>query len=288
MDDEPALVPEEFVAEENLNYDKGMSVDEGVDSDDDTVKTSNSLAPPNDELPSQAIRRGPLTFDPSPPTEEGEDVHLAAADNQAELMRWHYLLGHLTFAKLKQLALNGEIPKKLAKITPPKCAGCLFGTMTKIPWRGKKTKASHEVFIATKPGECVSINQMASTEVGFFVQMKGKLTKRHYRCTTIFVDHCSRLRFVHLQIDDSSAETLATKRAFETFAAEHGVKILHYHCNNGRFQDNAFKQACHDAQQQLTFCGVNAHFQNGIAERSIRNLSESARKQLLHACACWL
>jgi hypothetical protein len=32
---------------------------------------------------------------------------------------------------------------------------------------------------------------------------------------------------------------------------------------------------------------VNAHFQNGIAERSIRDLSESARKQLLHARARW-
>ncbi len=76
---------------------------------------------------------------------------------------------------LKLLALNGEIPKKLAKVKPPKCAGCLFGAMTKIPWRGKETKASHEVFIATKPGECVSVDQMASTEVGFFAQMKGKL-----------------------------------------------------------------------------------------------------------------
>ncbi len=55
MDDEPALVPEEFVAEENLNYEKNMSVDEGVDSDDDMVKTSNLPAPPNDEPPSQAI-----------------------------------------------------------------------------------------------------------------------------------------------------------------------------------------------------------------------------------------
>ena len=88
---------------------------------------------------------------------------------------------------------------------------------------------------------------MASTEVGFFAQMKGKLTKRCYRYATFFVDHCSRLRFVHLQIDDSSAETLAAKRAFETFATEHNVKILHYHCDNGHFHDNAFKQACHDA-----------------------------------------
>ncbi len=109
MDDEPTLTPEEFVAEENINYKK--QVNEGVHSDNNTEKTSNLPAPPNEEPSSQAVRCGPLTFNPSPPTEEGEDVHLAAADNQAELMRWHYRLGHLTFAKLKQLALNREIPK---------------------------------------------------------------------------------------------------------------------------------------------------------------------------------
>ena len=70
------------------------------------------------------------------------------------LMQWQYRLSHLTFAKLKQLTLNGEIPKKLAKIMLPKCTGCILGVMTKIPWRSKETKASHEVFIATKPGEC--------------------------------------------------------------------------------------------------------------------------------------
>jgi hypothetical protein len=67
-----------------------------------------------------------------PPPEEGEGIQLAAANNQAELMSRHYQLGHLSFPKLKQLALNGEIPKKLAKIMPPKCAGCLFGAMTKL------------------------------------------------------------------------------------------------------------------------------------------------------------
>ena len=238
--------PEEFVAEENLNFEK-VSVDEGVNSDDKMVKTSNLPAPPKEEIPSEAIRQGPLTFDPSPPQEEGEDVHLTTANNQAELMQWHYCLGHLTFPKLKQLALNGEIPKKLAKVTPPKCAGCIFGATTKIPWRGKETEASHEVFTATKPRECVSVDQMVSTEVGFFAQMKGKLTKKRYRCTTIFVDHYSCLRFVHLQVDNSYKEIIAAKRAFEAFAAKHGMKIQHYHCDNGRFFDNAFKQACHDA-----------------------------------------
>jgi hypothetical protein len=62
---------------------------------------------------------------------------------------------------------------------------------------------------------------------------------------------------------------------------------LHYHCDNGQFADNAWKQSCEASRQQLTFCGVNAHFQNGIAERAIQDLSESALKRPLHACACW-
>ncbi len=47
--------PEEFVFEENLNFEK-VSVDEGVNSDNKTVKTSNLPAPPKEKIPSEAIR----------------------------------------------------------------------------------------------------------------------------------------------------------------------------------------------------------------------------------------
>jgi hypothetical protein len=191
--DKPDLVPEEFVAEENVNYWKDVLASEGANADNRMVKTANSPSPPLQEEPSRVTQRGPLTFDPSPPTKEVEDVQLSAADKQAKLMQWHYRLGHLTFPKLKQLALNGKIPKKLAKVLPPKCAGCLFGTTTKLPWQGKKTKADHEIFFATKPGECVSVDQMTSTEVDFYAQLKGKLTKKRYKCAIIFVDHFSHL-----------------------------------------------------------------------------------------------
>ena len=280
------LIPEEFVVKENLNYNKEMPVNEGVTEDDKTIKTSNVPSPPVDEPP-EAICRRPLTSYPNPPRKEDEDKMLAATNNQTELMRWHYHLGHLPFLKLKQFALNGEIPKKLAKVKPPRCTGCLFSTMTKAPWNGKETKASHKVFVATKPGECVSVDQLTSTELGFFAQLKAKRTKKHYRCATIFVNQFCCLRFVHLQVNDSSVKTVATKHTFKTFATKHCVKILHCHCNNGQFSNNAFKQACQDAHQQLTFCGVNTHFQNGTAKRSIRNLSKSTCKQSLHARACW-
>ena len=100
-------------------------------------------------------------------------------------MQWHYRLGHLSFQKLKQLALNGKIPKKLSKLKPPKCAGCLFGAMTKLPWRGKELALSHKIFVATKLGERVSFNQMVSMEVGFFGQLRGSLTKKGCRYYTV-------------------------------------------------------------------------------------------------------
>jgi hypothetical protein len=90
---------------------------------------------------------------------------------------------------------------------------------------------------------------MTSNEVDFYTQLNRKLTEKHNKCATVFVDHFSCLRFVNLLLNASSEETMAAMIAFEQYAAEHGVKILHYHCDNGRFHDNAFSRACHNARQ---------------------------------------
>jgi hypothetical protein len=204
-------------------------------------------------------------------------------------MRWHYCLGHLAFKKLQQLARHNEIPKRLVNVCAPRCAGCLFGTMTRVPWRGKECKSKHTVFVATKPGECVSVDHLKSTEPGFFGQAKGTLTKTHYKNTTIFVNHYSGLIFVYLTTSNLNlSEMIEAKQAFKGFAAQHGVRIQHYHCDNGRFANINFKMGCEQSNQRLTFCGDNAHFQNRKVERAIQNLSESTRKQLLHACQRWL
>ena len=85
----------------------------------------------------------------------------------------------------------------------------------------------------------------------------------------------------------SSKETIKAKHAFKTWASLHGVTIKHYHCDNGRFADNDFVAACNQQRQAVTYCGVNGHHQNGIAERSIRDLQDQARKQLLFAKNRW-
>jgi hypothetical protein len=129
----------EFIAEENVHADipkKPITDSEGATSNDLTVQANNLSSEKGDKEEKETTRMGPLTFDFNPKLEEDKHVYLAAVDDQAELMRWHYRLGHLSFAKLMQLALNGEIPRCLAKVKPPACTGCLFGAMTKVPWRG--------------------------------------------------------------------------------------------------------------------------------------------------------
>jgi len=104
------VIPKEFVAKEDLHQGEKKSVDAAHEKDGTDLPS-----PPVEEDPSdESIRRGSLTFYLNSPEAEKEDSPLSAAEDPAELMRWHYRLGHLTFAKLKQLALNDTILKKLA------------------------------------------------------------------------------------------------------------------------------------------------------------------------------
>eukprot|EP00956_Cyclotella_meneghiniana_P025434 scaffold53086_cov60-Cyclotella_meneghiniana.AAC.2 len=303
--------PAEFVATEYFNAPKSKEIQqsEGVSADDVTIKTSNlthERLNPDAPCPkhptghhkwgecshnplNKTTQRGILTFSPQPDHDDEAELDndaISASDDQAELLRWHCRLGHIPFQQLQVLAENGEIPKRLAKVQIPRCAGCLFGKMTKVPWR-TKSKDNKHVHQATYPGECVSVDQLQSTQPGFFAQLKGKLTNRRYNSATVFVDHYSRLRYIHLMTSMSSEQTIEAKQAFERFANDHGVKIKHYHCDNGRFADNAFKMHCDANNQSISYCGVNAHFQNGIAERAIRDITEQTRTMLLHAKARW-
>jgi hypothetical protein len=205
--------PEEFVAEENISFKKTMGNEGVVRADNGTVVAGNLPPPPDKALHPNAVHRHALTFDPSPPLTKEDKYSLSTPNNQAELMRWHYHLGHKPFLHLKVLALNGEIPKRLAHVRSPRCAGCLFGVMTKVPWCTKgHCNKDHLVFAATKPGECVSVDHMQSTEPGFYGQAKWALTKTRFCNATIFINHYSHLKFVYLMTTNlTSNETVDAK-----------------------------------------------------------------------------
>jgi hypothetical protein len=207
-------------------------------------------------------------------------------DSNKEYLYWHFKLGHLSHVRMQQLINRGILPKYLNTKTPPVCVACINGKATRKLWRAKEISNSSKK--ATYPGQCVAVDQLESSTAGFIGQLRGAiLTNRRYRYATVFVDLYSDYTFVYPHVAITADETLKAKKAFELHAESFGVQIKQYLADIRRFQDIKFKEHCIEQSQRLTYCGVNAHFQNGRAERKIRDLQDVARMSLLHAMKKW-
>ena len=95
---------------------------------------------------------------------------------------------------MKLLSILGVLSKELQDCSPPSCAICICGGMTKGAWRSKSSKLPKTTRVPiTRPGQCVSVDQTEVQEEGFIAQLKGKFTKQRYKYATIFVDQFSDL-----------------------------------------------------------------------------------------------
>ena len=261
-------------------------------SQDEQPICSTSPSPHGDPVhsPSEGAMRSPsegvtTDFKADPHLIPQElDTPLMASD-QALFMAYHEQLWHTSFDQLQELAKQGIIPKKLANVPPPKCPSCLYGKTHKKPRRTHKVDP--KIKPSTIPSAVVSIDQMESPIPGFVPIARGQPTTSRYRGSHVFADQASGFTYVHLHQAMTTQETIDAKHAFEHIAEQHAVCIRHYHCDNGRFADRAFMDDIRKAGQTITFCGVGAHHQNGVAERHIRDITESARTMLLHAAHRW-
>jgi hypothetical protein len=139
----------------------------------------------------------------------------------------------------------------------------------------------------TSVGEVVSVDQLESPTPGLIAQMTGKLTTKRYTYATVYVNQRSRIGYIHLKKTSSAEETVKGKNAFESYARRHGVIIQNYLADKGIFKARLWVDECKKKGQGLTFAGMNAHHQNGIAERRIRELQDMARTMLIHANSRW-
>ena len=132
--------------------------------------------------------------------------------------------------------------------------------MCRFPWRVKGKKNKGVLKTVTKPGECVSVDQTESRTPEFLGMMRGFLKKQYYICATVFVDHYSDFTYTHLQCFTSMIDTLEAKNTFEAVLRKHGITVLHYHAENGRFADKDFLKNIVDSKQTISLCGAYAHF----------------------------
>jgi hypothetical protein len=121
----------------------------------------------------------------------------------------------------------------------------MYGKATRRPCRTRSSTNQDEALIPTKPGQVVSVDQLTSPTPGLIAQITGALTTKRYKHATVLsIDHYSDLSFVYLQKTTDADETLEAKKAFEQFAASHGVYILHYNADNGVFRAHKWINEC--------------------------------------------
>ena len=258
-----------------------------MDTDDEMRFSQESEHMEKDPEPRSFNLDGPTTTDVAQrPTIITDEEDRITETPTAELLRYHYDMGHNSFAKLQQMAKQRVLPHHLSSCAIPVCSACQYAKATRRPWRAKTT-SSHDRSTPSKPGEVISVDQFVSPVPGLIAQMTGFITKQRYKYATVYIDQYSGFGFVYLQRTASAQETLQSKQAMERYAQARNIIIKAYHADNGIFKAKEWVQACHDAREQLTFAAVGANHANGKAERRIRELQELARTQLIHANRRW-
>ena len=189
-----------------------------------------------------------------------------------------------------KLAENGILPKDLLYYKSrkaPICVSCVFGKATKRPKNSSKPSNSIRSPSDNVPGKTISTDQLISAQPGLVPQSRGSLTNDRITAATMAVDHFTDIRKIVLMRSTTQQETLDAKLSIDKFFYQHGHTIQSWRADNGRYAEEDFKEAVSSANQTITFCGVGAHHQNGIAEAAIKQSTLQARTLLLHAKRYW-
>ena len=214
---------------------------------------------------------------------------------QKLLLLWHSKFGHKGFSSLQRILrhspFTSERFKGASKCTIPRCEVCERAKAHRQPTKGAKQSTNPTTNGSLKkddlvPGSSVSVDHFESRLKGRTLESFGK-SSHSYKGGCIFVDHMSGFIHVEEQLGFSASESIRAKQVFEKFALDHGVIVHNYLTDNGTFKSKNFVKHLHEHNQKVQYCGVNAHHQNGIAERSIRTVSECARAVLLHSALRW-
>lgn len=228
-----------------------------------------------------------------------DDRNLNLNPAQRALLRIHVCLGHFNLQWIQKLLRQNLITNKdsaLASQADPStclCMGCQFAKQTRHPDGVAHTQIHPEKDGGLKdgdlrPGSRISTDQFVSSVPGRLATSFGKEREEDKLVGgTIFVDHASGYFFVQNQVSLSAPETIRSKHRFERHAIQGGVPILGYRGDNGIYRSQEFRTDLANSQQVIEFSAVGAHHQNGIAERAIRTISDSARAMLIHAMIHW-
>ena len=214
-----------------------------------------------------------------------------------EALRWHFRLGHPGMGIIRWLAgrkMLGKFSDRLTKIQDcPKCGTCQYGKQTRRPTGTTKTtnrpdKIGGVIANKLEPGQEIACDQFEVKKRGRKFKTFGKEKEEEkFSGGTIFVDVATGFTRCYYQVSLGAEETIQAKNQFEREALSFGIVVRNYRSDNGIFSKTEFMKEIYESKQNITFSGVGAHHQNGVAERAIRTVVTRARTMLLHAQLRW-
>lgn len=134
------------------------------------------------------------------------------------------------------------------------------------------------------PGDCIHCDHYMSPVPGRVIADSGHSSASNgYVAGTIYVDAASGFVYHRPQKTISASEMIRGKLIFEQEAADANVVVKSYHSDNGIFNSKEFKEHCLKLNQTISFSGVGAKFQNGVAENAVGFITSMARANMIHA-----
>ena len=115
------------------------------------------------------------------------------------------------------------------------------------------------------------------------LRTRGEEEPRKMYCGgKIFIDHGSSKIDVFQQVSLGASDNIRRKDIYKQKYEEVGVKIKKYRSDNGFYKSTAFKYNTAARGQLFNFSRVGTYGQNGVAERGIQTVVNSARTMMLH------
>ena len=220
-----------------------------------------------------------------------QNINLTRA--QKTLLKAHFCLGHWNMQWIQYLFRKGILRSSDSNVTKEhtkcQCSACNFAKQTRRPKETirqelKKEKDGNLKKNQLRVGGMVSSDQFISSVPGRLPNTYGRETdSQKYVGGTVFIDEASGFTFLENQVSVNANETIKAKNRFEREASRFGVRIQGYRADNGIYRSEDFMNALKQKGQTIQFSGIGAHHHNGIAERTIRTISNSARAMMIHA-----
>ena len=132
-------------------------------------------------------------------------------------------------------------------------------------------------------GANVSVDHFKSRIKGWTYDSFGKTSSDQYVGGCIFVDHMSSDIHVEPQLWLSTSESIHAFIIFEKLCLDNGTLIQSSLQTMDHLKQRTLLTIYEIKNRRIQYYVINAHYQNGIAERNIRTVSGMFRALILHA-----